>query len=280
MRRLLHASVVAALLLVATGGGVGAAASAPGQTVMTFDLGWAPTSQMPWSDLTQAELFALQTKKGPKLDTSELAGVKVADWVAAAHAHHVQAMITIGGSSDQHWQYACNKTNRKRFVSNLVHYAVSHGFDGIDIDIEDNLWASRGPPAAGQTVCARAISVAAHAAISHAGEPLWVSEDVITNWQGSWIAPYVSVIDQLNLMTYGDNLTTLASDVQATHNQGLPYSKMVVGIDVDDYAEPSGGCGPFAQYARQHQLLGAFVWDAVSDGTKADNACITALAAA
>jgi hypothetical protein len=39
---------------------------------------------MPWADLTQAVLFALQTKKGPGLDASQLAGVNVAQWVAAA----------------------------------------------------------------------------------------------------------------------------------------------------------------------------------------------------
>jgi hypothetical protein len=279
MTKSLLTSVFLAMLLAFGFGASSSRASSSGQTVMTFDLGWSPTSQMPWGDLTQADLFALQTRRGPGLDASELTGVNVGQWVAAAHAHHVQAMITIGGSSDQHWQYACNATNRKTFVSNLVHYAVSRGFDGIDIDIEDNRWAAQGPPSSAQTTCARAISSAAHAAMSHAGKPLRVSEDVITNWQGSWIAPYASAIDQVNLMTYGDNLTALASDVQATHKQGLPYAKMVVGVDVDDYAEPRSGCGPFGRYAAQHGLMGAFVWDAVSDKTKAHNACMSALAA-
>jgi hypothetical protein len=270
------------VLLVVIGGAAGPPARSASltttQTVMTFDLGWAPTPRMPWADLTQAVLFALQTKKGSGLDASQLAGVNVGSWVSAAHAHHVQALITIGGSADQTWQFACNTTNRARFVSNLVRYTTSHGFDGIDIDIEDDLWASKGPPSAGQTTCARAIAKAAHAARSHAGKPLWVSEDVITNWQGPWIAPYASQIDQLNLMTYGDSLATLNSDVQATHKQGLPYSKMVAGIDVDDYAEPSGGCQPYATYARQHGLNGTFVWDAISDQHKGSNACLNALA--
>jgi hypothetical protein len=272
------------MLLVVIGAAAGpparSASLATKQTVMTFDLGWAPTPHMPWADLTQAVLFALQTKKGPGLDASQLAGVNVGSWVSAAHAHQVQAMITIGGSDDQTWQFACNTTNRAKFVSNLVHYTVNHGFDGIDIDIEDDLWASKGPPSAGQTTCARAIAKAAHAARSHAGKPLWVSEDVITNWQGSWIAPYASQIDQFNLMTYGDKLSKLGSDVQATHRQGLPYSKMVIGVDVDDYAEPTGGCLPYATYAKQKGLNGAFVWDASSDWHKGANACLNALAGA
>jgi hypothetical protein len=242
---------------------------------MVNDIGYDPTPNMPWSDLTQADIFNLETTNGPGLDTGNLVGVTVPNWVAAAHAHGVQAMIAIGGSDDQTWQDACDGTNRAQFVSNLINYAVSNGFDGVDIDIEDDLWMSQGPPSSAMTTCLEAIATAAHAAMSQAGNQLWVSADVITNWAGPWFAPSQSYIDQFNLMTYGDNLSQLDSDVQDTHNQGLPYAKMVVGVDVSDYPEPSGGCGQFAQYASQHGLMGAFVWDAVSD---TNNACMNGLA--
>jgi hypothetical protein len=250
-----------------------------GQVVMTNELGWAPTSNMPWSALTQAILFGLQTENGPGLSTGNIAAVNVARWVAAAHAHNVQPIIGIGGSDDQNWQNACNNSNRAQFVTNLVNFAVSHGFDGIDLDIEDDFWSSQGPPAPAMTTCIEAIATAAHAATSHAGERLYVSEDVITNWQGPWVAPSQSSIDQFNLMTYGDDLATLNSDVQATHRQGLPYAKMTVGIDVDEHAEPSGGCTQYAAYARQHGLMGSFIFDAISDTRKANNACTMGLAA-
>jgi hypothetical protein len=246
---------------------------------MSFDLGWAPTANMPWSVLTQAILFGLQTENGPALSTANIGAVNVGKWVAAAHAHNVQAIISIGGSDDQHWQNACNTTNRAQFVTNLVNFAVSRGFDGIDIDIEDELWSSQNAPVAAMTTCVEAIADAAHAATSRAGKTLWVSQDVITNWQGPWVAPSQSSIDQFNLMTYGDDLATLNADVQATHNQGLPYAKMTVGVDVDEHAEPSGGCTPYATYARQHRLMGSFVWDATADTRKAGNACTTGLAA-
>jgi hypothetical protein len=249
-----------------------------GRTVMSFDLGWAPTSNMPWSDLTQAVLFSLVTQNGPGLDASNLAGVNIARWVAAAHAHNVQAIISIGGIDDQNWQNACNNANRAQFVTNLVNYAVSHGFDGIDLDIEDNLWSAQVAPVPAMTTCIQAIATAAHAATSQAGKTLLVSEDITTNWMGPWAAPSQSYVDQFNLMTYGDNLTLLNSDVQDTHNQGLPYAKMMVGVDVDDYAEPSGGCAPYANYATQHGLMGSFVWDAVTDATKGNNACTHGLA--
>ena len=282
------ASLVALALLTTVGAAAGsgaqprsgdAATAAQRQpTVAVFDVGWAPTRRMPWRDLTQADLFSLVTQNGSGLRTSNLAGVAVKRWVAAAHAHHVQALITIGGSDDQHWQDACNDNNRAQFVGNLVAYAVSHGFDGIDLDIEDGLWGSQGPPSPAMTTCIEAAATAAHAADSKAGKPLWVSADVITNWEGGWFTPSRSYVDQFNLMTYGDKLSTLAADVGATHKQGLPYSKMTVGIDVDDYAEPRGGCRPYLSWAKRHHLLGAFVWDAGSDRKKAGNHCLNALA--
>ena len=241
-----------------------------GQMVMAFDLGWDPTSNMPWSDLTQADLFNLETENGPGLDASNIAGINIAAWVSAAHAHNVQAIISIGGSDDQNWQNACNDTNRAQFVTNLVNYATSHSFNGIDLDIEDNAWLSVGPPTAAMTTCIEAVATAAHAA------GLIVAADVITNWAGTWFGPSQSYVDQFNLMTYGDDLATLNSDVQDTFNQGLPYNKMVVGVDVADYPEPSGGCGPYATYAAQHNLKGSFVWAAQPDTA---NICMNALAA-
>ena len=242
----------------------------PGQVVMAFDLGWDPTSNMPWSDLTQAYLCNLATKNGPGLDTSNVDNIDVPAWVATAHAHHVQAFISIGGAANDYWGTACNDTNRAQFVQNLVGYATSNGFDGVDLDIEDDPWSAMTPPVAAMTTCIEAISTAAHAA------RLVVTGDVITNWQGPWWAPSQAYVDQYNLMTYGDDLATMQADVQDTISQGLPASKFTVGIDVDDYPEPPGGCGQFAHYAAQAGLRGAFVWAAEPDH---GNVCLNGLAA-
>jgi Glycosyl hydrolases family 18 len=237
---------------------------------MDFDLGYLPTANMPWSALTEVTLFALETQNGPALD-AHLVRVNVPAWVAAAHAHGVKAFITIGGSDDQDWDLACNDTNRAQFVQNLVGYATSNGFDGIDLDIEDNTWAAQGPPSAGQTTCIQAVSAAAHAA------GLRVSADVITPWQGPWFAPSQSGVDQFNLMTYGDDLTQMQSDVARTISQGLPASKLVLGLDIFDGPDPpAGGCGQFSSYAAQAGLMGAFVWFAEAD---VNNVCATGLAA-
>jgi phage tail sheath protein FI len=119
------------------------------------------------------------------------------------------------------------------------------------------------------TTCIEAISAAAHSA------GLYLSGDVITNWDGPWWAPSVDAVDQYNLMTYGDNLTTMQQDVQDTIDQGLPASKFVVGVDVADYPEPPGGCAQFSHYAQQANLMGAFLWAAATD---TGNECMDGLA--
>jgi len=156
--------------------------------------------------------------------------------------------------------------------SSMSRSTTSNGFDAVDLDIEDGPWSAIGPPNPAMTTCIEAISNAAHA------KGLFLSEDVITNWQGPWLAPSKDYVDQYQLMTFGDNLSQMQADVQQTINQGLPASKFIVGVDVADYAPPSGGCGQFATYAAQAGLKGTFVWTTRADSDNG-NACANGLAA-
>ena len=242
---------------------------------MTEDLGWAPVppANLPWSAINQLILFNLATENGPGLDASNISEINVPNWVATAHAHPgVMAIIAIGGAGNDNWGHACSNANRAQFVQNLVGFATANGFDGIDLDIEDGPWSGQQPPVQAMTDCIEAISTAAHAA----GK--WLSADVITNWQGPWYAPSQAYVDQYNLMTYGDNLATMQQDVADTVDQGLPASKFVVGVDVDEHPQPPGGCGQFASYAAQAGLMGSFVWDAAAD-YRSGNVCANGLAA-
>jgi len=54
-----------------------------------------------------------------------------------AHAAGVKVLITCGGAGDDGaFVTATNSTNRAKFVTNLVNFAVKNGYDGIDIDWE------------------------------------------------------------------------------------------------------------------------------------------------
>lgn len=238
---------------------------------VAFDIAFDLATSTPWNDITEDNLFAIQTTAGSSLDTTGegIASMDVPQWVATVHAHHRLALITIGGIDDQHWEIACDNTYRGAFVTNLVNYMKSNGFDGIDLDIEDDLWSAQGPPSAAMTTCVEAITTAAHATTTAAGARPLISEDVTTPWMGSWVAPFQASIDQFNLMTYGDtcanHCATFVSDIQQTSSQGVPKAKMVVGIDLIDSYPPSGDCGAIAAYAAQQGLAGVMVWDIHED---------------
>jgi len=268
--------------LLAGGGSTAAPPSTDTQVVAGWDIGWRLAAKNPWSDITQDYLFALQTTNGSALDTSFLKGVNVHAWVKAAHAHNVLAFITIGGIDDQNWENACSDTNRRTFVSNLVSYMNNNGFDGVDLDIEDNYWSKLTPPVSAMNTCIQAIADAAHATITTGGKRAIVTEDVTTPWMGSWLKEDVPYIDQFNLMTYTSTVDQQNSDVQATHSQGIPYAKMVIGVDLIDNGEPSGGCGQFQSYAKATGLAGVIVWDIREDAARSggDLPCFDGLRAA
>src|SRR3954469_13061084 len=193
----------AAVVVAIVPGAVAASSSAGRPEVVTVDVGWAPSSNIPWNDLTQVDLFNLATTAGPALDKSNISNIDVPAWVARAHSHGVKAKIQIGGEGNNNWGTACNDTNRAQFFQNLINFATTNKFDGVDLDIEDGPWSAIGPPNPAMTTCIEAISNAAHAA------GLMLSQDVITNWQGPWLAPSQAYVDQYQLMTFGDSLAQM-----------------------------------------------------------------------
>jgi hypothetical protein len=263
-----------------SGGGSGSGAvplNLPTGQSVGFYLGWdssASPSQIPWNAVTQVDLFALQTTAGSGLDYSQLDAVSsVPNWVATVHAHHRLAIITIGGISDQHWDSACDSTNRTAFVANLISYMVTNGFDGVDLDVEQDNWGSQQAPVAAWDTCVQAITTAAHAAKTQAGNIPLVSTDIDQTWMAPYVAGFASYPDQFNLMGYSNSCDTtcMASQVQDMLTEGKVSSptKLTMGMDVD--AGDTGAtvtpsqCGSIAAYAAGAGLGGVMVWTLQGD---------------
>jgi hypothetical protein len=221
-----------------------------GQSV-AFWLAWSGTiqeSQIPWNAVTQVDLFSLTSTTRTSgcssdcttLNTSEngLSRMNVPGWVSAIHQQGKQAMISIGGSTDQDWANACAASNLPGFATELVDYMVSNGFDGIDIDIESlsgagsqlTLWAN----------CVQTLAQVAHQATTAAGRTPIVSTDVDQSWMDSAVSRFSQWPDQFNLMYYGyptgtyscaSACSTVNSLVQGLHTTGhVPYDEMVLGM--------------------------------------------------
>ena len=211
-------------------------------------------SNLPWNDMTQVVMFALKTTDGTALDssTNEVNHYNLPNWTAMVHSHDIagtttpeEAIISIGGSNDADWQYACDPTNQAGFVSNLISYAVDNGFDGIDIDAETGTGS-----AAQFESCVQAIATAGHAATSEEGKPLVIAEEMDESLYNS--LPYSTIktdipyLDQVQLEYFGYNPDTdwncgtgtpantcayVTQMVAHATSQGIPADKLLLGMD-------------------------------------------------
>lgn len=175
--------------------------------------------------------------------------------IAKAHASGVKAVMMVGGDSDGPGFLAAtaNVTARARFIQNILDKAVQKGYDGVDIDWEENL----------DTPQARAQALALLRELRTASEqrPRYQAQPLEISWPGFWvnkndpdITPWhvevAAAVDRFNLMTYsmaGDwgwlswhhsplfgadtfHPTSIESTVHAYVKAGVPRAKLGIGI--------------------------------------------------
>lgn len=247
---------------------------------MLFWLGWdgGALRRIPWRAVTQVNLFSLATCiragvpaadcSGPTSLSTAFNGITgVRSFVRTVHRHGKLAMISIGGSTNPNWYYPCNPSNVAAFAANLVGYMRSNGFDGIDLDIEQD--AGTGTPvltAADLRGCTKAVYDDAKAVrTARGGVPLVTSDvDPTTNFDiGQIQNPY---IDQFNAMSYGASGPGLAAQIRALEsNSGIRARKITAGLDIGDYPPPQSDCPGTARYAARHGLAGAMLWFGQAD---------------
>ncbi len=175
--------------------------------------------------------------------------------IAKAHAAGVKAVMMVGGDSDGPGFVAAtaNATVRARFIQNILDKAVQKGYDGVDIDWEENL----DTPA----TRAQALALLRELRAAAAQRPRYQAQPLEISWPGFWvnkndpdITPWhvdvAAAVDRFNLMTYsmaGDwgwlswhhsplfgadtyHPTSIESTVQAYLNAGVPRAKLGIGI--------------------------------------------------
>jgi hypothetical protein len=263
-----------------------------GHQSVLFWLGWdgGHLKQMFWRGVTQVDLFSLASCVkaddpapdcgGPASVSQAFNGVaRARSFVSTVHRHRKLALISIGGSTNPNWYYPCSPANVETFAHNLVTYMRANGFDGIDLDIEQD--AGTGNPvftAADLRACTRAVQRAARAIRTARGRiPLITSDvDPTTNFDiGRIQRPYV---DQFNAMSYGARGAALVAEIRALeHRSRIPARKITVGLDLGDYPPPRSNCGGAARYARRGQLAGTMVWFGQADAPS--YSCLRAIAA-
>jgi chitinase len=178
--------------------------------------------------------------------------------VAAAHQRGKKALVSIGGIADQNWDAACNSANRAKFAANLLNLVKTYGYDGVDLDIEQDFGY---PNYTDMTACVSGISRAlkgysASQIVSNDTDPTWMA------YMTSHIAPYV---DYLQFMSYWQPVSQMPSLVANYTSLGIPASKLVIGLGTDP-GDPSmtdhtaAACSAKVQFALNGGEAGVMNW--------------------
>jgi hypothetical protein len=256
-----------------------------------FWLGWdrGKLGRIPWKAVTQVDLFSLATCvkagdpapdcTGPTSLSQQFNGVThPRSFVRMVHGHRKLAMISIGGSTNPNWYYACNPSDVTAFAAKLVAFMKSNGFDGIDLDIEQD-------PGAGNPVltatdlrtCTETVYRDAKATRTSRGRRPLISSDVdpTTNFEiGRLQAGYV---DQFNAMSYGVHGSKLAAQISALETKsGIAPRDITAGLDIGDYRTSASQCGGTARLARRKHLAGTMLWYGQADAPR--YSCLRAIA--
>ena len=194
---------------------------------------------------------------------------KIRNVIALCRQNNPDAEIFIVsnfGGSDMDNEYLNAARDPQRFADSVVAYLKEYGIDGYDMD-----WESRNiDDYASQmnTLLSTCHATFVAAGNNQHGRPWLLTHTV---WPGVESAQTVATIkdsvDQLNLMTYGPgDGYDLVSYANKYHDVGVPYSKMIGGVE-SEFGYPENG-GPDTQasantkctFVKTNNLAGLFEW--------------------
>jgi len=156
---------------------------------------YLPASEIDYSAVTHIIHFNLLPNSDGSLDSSTdmVYPQYSSDLVSRAHAAGVPVLISVGGENTAtEFHSATNATNLPRFISNLVDFMVSRGYDGIDVDWE--------PLASADGSQFTALVNGLRSALNGITPRPLLTAAIAT--QPALVASLQSQFDQINLMTY------------------------------------------------------------------------------
>lgn len=224
--------------------------------------GYLPAQNIDFSAVTHIVHFALVPNADGTLDaaSNSITAANSAALIPLAHAQGVKVIISIGGwNSGNGYRSATSSAVLNTFVSNIVSFVTSRGYDGVDIDWEP-LYTT---DAALYSALITALRPVLNAAFPNA---------LLTAANGSEASIYTQIyplFDQINLMTYdmsgawpgwvtwhnsplsdggyvfpstGKPVPSINGSINNFIAAGIPANKLGIGIDFYGYIW-SGGTG-------------------------------------
>ncbi len=154
----------------------------------------------------------------------------------------------------------------QKFAESVVDYLKAYDLDGYDMDWESRKIDDYAPQLT--SLLAACHDRFAAEGNSPRGRPYLLTHTV---WPGvespETVAGLKDSVDQLNLMTYGPGDTyDLASFATAYHDAGVPYEKMIGGVESESGYPESGGhdtqesVAAKCAWVQENNLAGLFEW--------------------
>ena len=226
------------------------------------DDGYLTSSEIDYSAVTQIIQFSLLPNSDGSIDASSnsITQENSSRLISSAHAKGVKVIICIGGwGSENNFLGATSPFNLSNFVSNIVDFVKSRGYDGVDIDWETLSLSD----ILQYTTFITALRTALN---NISPRPILTAA---TAWQPALFATLSGMFDEINLMSYdfsgawpgwvtwfnspiynsGITFPSTGVLVPSINNMvnlfiaaGVPADKLGIGIDFYGYVW-SGGSG-------------------------------------
>ena len=258
-----------------------------------------PVSAVEWSGMTHVAMAFYTPQSNGTLTLMGGDAQLARDLVAAAHAHGVKAIASLGGADSQAaFRAATTSGTIDKFVTSIVALTSDPGYDGIDVDWETLAHADE----------PIAIDLANRIRAAQSSAILTIPVGYININLGTDLSNYAAiaaVYDQVNIMTYGmagayegwkswhssalyqqDSATptSVDSSVKLYLNAGVPKQKLGIGIGFYGlcYAPPvtgpdqalngatllaSDGTISYANIMTSYYSASAYHWDSVASAS-------------
>ena len=237
-----------------------------------------PPASINWNAFSHISHFTLFPHKDGTLDSNvnvpaSLGGQHSIAAVAAAHAAGVRIVICIGGAGvADTFSAACAPAVIHKFVSNILRFMRTYGYDGIDTDWEENYNDAE------FTAWHKELKDSLNA-INALGGPHKSLTIAGGGYFASHCAPAAPYVEQMNDMSYDVPLSQEPGRIAQFTNLGVPKTILGVGIGIgtgggmvdSNLAAWTGK----ADYSINNGLGGIMEW-AVTGGAK-QVACFAAL---
>ncbi|SFA72239.1 Peptidoglycan-binding (PGRP) domain of peptidoglycan hydrolases-containing protein [Amycolatopsis marina] len=216
-------AVTGAAMLQAVTPQIAQAAPAPARIALAYYPGWIqdelPPEEIDYSAWTHIMHFGIYPNSDGGLGWDNMEAQYPAEAVRAAHAAGRKINLVIGSDGvGARFQGATRPENLAVFIDNIVETVTTHGYDGVDIDWEEDLVEDR------YIALIKGLSQA----LDRADPTLELTTDVITAFVSPAVAAEIADdVDWINVMSYW---SWWRDELSAYTDAGIGANKLAVGI--------------------------------------------------